>query len=176
MKVENSELPTASSSADSEVSPLYLDFDIPTDNSCESGTPQAAFLPNPSSNPWQNQLQLTEESECDEIEKMMELLGLSRMDDKTCCINSYNCEGSFYENIVGVKGPKCWKEVERLNGWIDFLYNGGDSEKRKEPFKLAHLLLGKASLLSKGDDDSELELDFPSTLDEYLKHDYYLEP
>lgn len=44
----------------------------------------------------------------------MELLGLSGMDDETCCFNSYNYDESFYEKIVGVKGPKCGKEVESI--------------------------------------------------------------
>lgn len=177
LKVENSELPKTSSqynstSTDSEVSPLYLNFN-PTDNSYESETQVSASLSNPSSTPSQNvsdKSLSTDESECDEIDKMIKLLGLKTMNDEMSCVNSYNCEDSFYEKIVGVKGPKCRKEVKRLNGWIDFFCNG-ESDKRKEPFKLAHLLLGKASLLFGDGDDDDSELEFPSTLSEFLKID-----
>ncbi|KAL9682603.1 hypothetical protein QQ045_014405 [Rhodiola kirilowii] len=173
LKMEKGKLPSSApsqcncTSTGSAVSPLYLDFDS-TNISCGSETPRA-FLSNSSSTPSHNvsdQLHLVE-SECDEIEMMMGLLGLSGEKDEEVCCNSCNCEGGFYEKIVGVKGPKCGKEVERLNVWIDY-YCKGEREERKEPLRLAHLLLGKASLVF-GDDEPDLE--FPSTLDEFLKND-----
>ncbi|KAF2282838.1 hypothetical protein GH714_043129 [Hevea brasiliensis] len=35
------------------------------------------------------------------------------------CDDSCRCEGGFYEKIVGAKGPKCKKEVERLEGGLE---------------------------------------------------------
>uniref|UniRef100_A0A2P2P049 Uncharacterized protein MANES_17G067400 n=1 Tax=Rhizophora mucronata TaxID=61149 RepID=A0A2P2P049_RHIMU len=157
-----------------------------------SSSPQFS---SPQQNPSQERPQIeprdvTEEKSCDldEIQLLMQLLGLSGFggrdqgkgeDQKEgvcgdgngngnggeCC----GFEGGFYEKIVGVKGPKCGKEVERLDGWIRYLLGkeAGDGleEKRMEPFRLALLLLGKAALkLDEG-------LEFPSTIDEFLKFD-----
>uniref|UniRef100_A0A7N0SWB0 Uncharacterized protein n=1 Tax=Kalanchoe fedtschenkoi TaxID=63787 RepID=A0A7N0SWB0_KALFE len=173
MKLENGEAPSAPSQqdctlTDSVASPLYLDFDPTNGSSCKSETPRV-FLssPSPSSASQEVSVQVpmeSEISECDEIEELMALLGLSEEGDDDiggCSCNSCNCEGGFYEKIVGVEGPKCVREVARLNGWIEHF-----RKEKKEPFRLAHLLLGKASLHS-GDD----ELEFPSTLDEFLKND-----
>ncbi|KAK9936723.1 hypothetical protein M0R45_013551 [Rubus argutus] len=74
------------------------------------------------------------------------------------------------EHIVGVKGPKCGKEVERLEGWINYFLNG-DGEGKIEPFRLAHLLLSKAAFVSEGADHGFGGLDFPSTIGDFLCND-----
>lgn len=118
----------------------------------------------------------TEDDEIDEIEQLIRLLGLSEEEEEeeeegeeggSDC-NSCHCEGGFYSKIVGVKGPKCRKEMKRLDGWIKFF-----REEKKEPLRLAHLLLGKRVLLSQGgDDDHGLGgLEFPSTIQEFLHSD-----
>lgn len=84
--------------------------------------------------------------------------------------NSCHCEGGFYSKIVGVKGPKCEKEVERLDGWIKYFLNRGGEEKI-EPFRLSHLLLSKAAFLSEVDDGTLDVLDFPSTIEDFLLND-----
>ncbi|TKY59623.1 hypothetical protein E2542_SST16714 [Spatholobus suberectus] len=106
----------------------------------------------------------------DDIEQLMQLLGLSEeqeqrdgFDDGGSC----HCEGGFYAKIVGVEGPKCRKEMLRLDGWIKHFLNGGGEEKQ-EPLRLAHLLLGKAAFISDG---AFGELDFPSTIQEFLHTD-----
>lgn len=107
---------------------------------------------------------------------MIRLLGLldEEDDDKeesggSGC-NSCHCEGGFYSKIVGVKGPKCGKEVKRLDGWIKYFREG-----HKEPLRLAHLLLGKRVFVSAdgdgNDDDGFGGLEFPSTIQEFLHTD-----
>ncbi|KAK7399770.1 hypothetical protein VNO78_10960 [Psophocarpus tetragonolobus] len=106
----------------------------------------------------------------DDIERLMQLLGLSEeqeQGDGFDDVDSCHCEGGFYSKIVGVEGPKCRKEVLRLDGWIKHFLNGGGEEKQ-EPFRLAHLLLGKAAFISDG---ASGELDFPSTIQEFLHTD-----
>lgn len=107
----------------------------------------------------------------DEIEQLMQLLGLSeekkQRDDGFDDGGSCHCEGGFYEKIVGVEGPKCRKEVLRLDGWINHFLNGGGKEKL-EPLRLAHLLLGKAAFNS---DAAFEDLKFPSTIQEFLHTD-----
>ena len=66
-----------------------------------------------------------------------------------------------------MEGPKCRKEVLRLDGWINHFMNGGGEEKQ-EPLRLAHLLLGKSAFVSDG---AFGELDFPSTIQEFLHTD-----
>ncbi|KAJ7947272.1 Aldolase-type TIM barrel [Quillaja saponaria] len=95
-----------------------------------------------------------EEEEIDDMELLMRLLGLSEEKERQWIgfddeyyngVNSCHCEGGFYAKIVGVKGPTCEKEVKRLYEWIQhLLYCNG--EGRKEPLRLAHLLLGKSCL------------------------------
>ncbi|KAF5191351.1 hypothetical protein FRX31_019056 [Thalictrum thalictroides] len=91
--------------------------------------------------------------------------------------------GSFYSKIVGVKGPKNKKEMDRLDGWIKYFLSDNDVNdddegvKVKEPLRLIHLLIGKAIALANeggGDScgDSGFEdMDFPSTVEEFLEHD-----
>lgn len=99
----------------------------------------------------------------------MELLGLSdSKDDDQQRVGG--CDEGFYAKIVGVKGPKCDKEVKRLEGWIKYFSNGSGKDERIEPLRLAHLLLGKAAFFS-GDSDGYGGLEFPSTLNEFLCND-----
>ncbi|XP_058731296.1 uncharacterized protein LOC131603064 isoform X1 [Vicia villosa] len=111
----------------------------------------------------------------DEIEELMMLLGMSEKqrggfdfegDDGDC--DSCHCEGGFHSKIVGVEGPKCKKEVLRLDGWIKHFLNGDHGVEKKEPLRLAHLLLGKAAFISEGGFGG---LDFPSTIQEFLHTD-----
>ncbi|KAK9268024.1 hypothetical protein L1049_010463 [Liquidambar formosana] len=111
-----------------------------------------------------------EEDEIDDIERLIQLLGLSDCREEeqeeesgNCGGNSCHCEGGFYAKIVGVKGPKCVKEVERLEGWIKHFSSGGVHE-RIEPLRLAHLLLGKAAFVL-GDTSVFGGLEFPSTIE-----------
>ncbi|XVE51572.1 hypothetical protein DITRI_Ditri02bG0052400 [Diplodiscus trichospermus] len=111
----------------------------------------------------------------DDIEYFMQLLGLSDNREEiqkrekqkavVCGGNSCGCECGFYEKIVGVKGPKCEKEVERMEGWIRYFLRTGS-----EPLRLAFLLMGKAAFESHEDCGSE-SLEFPSVIDEFLKID-----
>lgn len=122
-----------------------------------------------------------EAQDVDEIEWLMKLLGMSEEQrdgfdfegDEDC--DSCHCEGGFYSKIVGVEGPKCKKEVLRLNGWIQHFLNGdGDGVirvEKKEPLRLAHLLLGKAVFVSESADSGFGGLVFPSTIQEFLHND-----
>ncbi|XAR72443.1 hypothetical protein NMG60_11019078 [Bertholletia excelsa] len=107
----------------------------------------------------------------DEINSLIQLLGLSDCEQdqqkNLDLVPSY--DGGFYSKIVGVKGPKCRKEVKRLEGWIKHFLNN-DGEERREPLRLAHLLLCKAALLSEHDDDGG-RFQFPSTIEEFLLND-----
>ncbi|KAM0017046.1 hypothetical protein Hdeb2414_s0028g00703561 [Helianthus debilis subsp. tardiflorus] len=98
------------------------------------------------------------------VDSMIELLGLS------------DCKGAempdvgddeFYDKIVKVKGPKCKKEVERLDNWIKYFLNSG-----REPLRLAHLLMAKAAVVAAGGGD---ELEFPCTVNEFLENDLPLD-
>ncbi|KAK7319294.1 hypothetical protein RJT34_04013 [Clitoria ternatea] len=111
----------------------------------------------------------------DDIVQLMQLLGLSveqveQRDGFDDDCNSCHCEGGFYSKIVGLEGPKCKKEVLRLDGWIKHFMNGGDGEKL-EPLRLAHLLLGKAAFVSESGDGGFEGLEFPSTIQQFLHTD-----
>ncbi|MED6118843.1 hypothetical protein PIB30_006338 [Stylosanthes scabra] len=113
-----------------------------------------------------SQLEEANDDDDDDIERLMQLLGLSeeeQWDDALQDGGSCHCEGGFHSKIVGVVGPKCSREVKRLDGWINHFLNGGGEDKL-EPLRLAHLLLGKAAFVS-GD------LEFPSTIQEFLHND-----
>ncbi|PWA44229.1 hypothetical protein CTI12_AA527900 [Artemisia annua] len=69
----------------------------------------------------------------------------------------------FFDKVVKVKGPKCRKEVERLDGWIKFFLESGS-----EPLRLAHLLLAKAAVCGEGEGE---RVEFPDTVDEFLHND-----
>lgn len=121
----------------------------------------------------------------DEIQSLIQLLGFSdhkegveEEEGKSFAFGLKNSGGipgncghecGFYSKIVGVKGPKCGKEVERLEGWIKHFRNDG-GEGRREPLRLAHLLLAKAAYLSEGSDASG-KFEFPSTVVEFLHND-----
>ncbi|GAV83312.1 hypothetical protein CFOL_v3_26760 [Cephalotus follicularis] len=187
-------------SQESLSSPIYLDFDQPNSNSTlqESSEPPLAFLSCSPQFPTiqQNPPQTTEIhgiKDIDDIELLIEMLGLSdcykqqnheeeeeeeEEEEKERggvgggkCGNKCECEGGFYEKIVGVKGPKCEKEVERMEGWIKYFMGGDDNGERREPLRLALLLLGKAAFASGGGDFSLGVVDFPSTIEEFFKID-----
>ncbi|CAJ1935852.1 unnamed protein product [Sphenostylis stenocarpa] len=160
-------------------SPIFLQSNCSQNcPSQDSGEPPQAFLsvsqefPTTHQNPSQREHVTPEnEAEDDDIEQLMQLLGLSdeqeqrdSFDDCASC----HCEGGFYAKVVGVEGPKCGKEVLRLDGWIKHFLTGGGEEKL-EPLRLAHLLLGKAAFVSDG--GAYGELDFPSTIKEFLHTD-----
>ncbi|PIA30093.1 hypothetical protein AQUCO_05700067v1 [Aquilegia coerulea] len=68
--------------------------------------------------------------------------------------------GSFYSKIVGVKGPKNEKEMDRLDGWIKYFLSNNDDEgiNVMEPLRLIHLLIGKAVVIAneeKGDSNGD---------------------
>ncbi|XP_048141577.1 forkhead box protein G1-like [Rhodamnia argentea] len=97
----------------------------------------------------------------DDIDRLMRMLGLGNREPKSrggggagCGdAGACECEGGFYERIAGVKGPKCPKEAERLDRWIECFLNGrggGDGDERVEPLRLVHLLLGKAASVCEG--------------------------
>lgn len=100
---------------------------------------------------------------------MIKVLGLNDFDGKGPKMPEI-VDDEFYDKIVKVKGPRCKKEVERLDGWIKYFLNNNDNGgKALEPFRLAHLVLAKAAFVS-GDGDGD-GLEFPSTVDEFLQND-----
>lgn len=123
----------------------------------------------------------------DDIQRLIQLLGLSdcycngdnkeeeegererhRIVGNSCDFDEG--EDGFYAKIVGVKGPKCGKEVERLEGWIQYFMNG--EMERREPLRLAYLLLGKAAFENKEDADCGYGgLDFPTSVQQFLLND-----
>lgn len=120
----------------------------------------------------------------DDIQQLIQLLGLSDYEQKLegkkveverrvgfgC--GSCHCEGGFYLKIAGVTGPKCGKEVERLESWIKYFLIGGCGEENGiEPLRLALLLLGKAAFVSGGGDCGFGGLDFPSAIEDFLMND-----
>ncbi|XP_031279692.1 uncharacterized protein LOC116138102 [Pistacia vera] len=178
------------SSTESLGSPIYLQFDQTHNNSTlqESGNSEApqAFLSlspefprstqqsPPQINPTTTQDQ--ESNDVDDIKMLMQLLGISdhfeerneKEEDRGGVGNCCECEGGFYEKIIGVKGPKCEKEVERLEGWIKYFLG---SCKGEEPLRLAYLLMGKAAFALDRDECGFGGLEFPSTIDGFLKND-----
>lgn len=100
----------------------------------------------------------------------MQLLRLSDSQEvnERAEVNNVGCDDEFYRKIVGAKGPKNAKEVGRLEGWIKHFLNG----EKKEPLRLAHLLLAKAAFVhSDNDCDGFGGFSFPSTIDEFLQND-----
>ncbi|KAL9264733.1 hypothetical protein AKJ16_DCAP19954, partial [Drosera capensis] len=125
------------------------------------------------------------EDNVDDIELLIQLLGLTDLKEKQsnehanledANINlkhkhddseECHCRGGFYEKVVVMKGPKCEKEVKRLDRWIGYC-GRTNGKQRKEPLRLAHLLLGKAAYLSREGSGSEA-LEFPSTVHDFLQ-------
>ncbi|KAM7256812.1 hypothetical protein ACFE04_012553 [Oxalis oulophora] len=109
----------------------------------------------------------------DDIEQLIQMLGLSDIcedspeDSDFCATCGDKCECEFYEKIVGVKGPKCEREVKRMDGWIKHYLGNGYRDEKMEPLRLAFLLLGKAAF---GDCGFE-GIEFPSSIQEFLKID-----
>lgn len=171
---------------------MYLRFDqTVTDNTAssalEESEPPQEFLSNsPDFPPTQkdsvqgkNKFNLeldVERSELDEIQLLMELLNLSDFEgqgETTKIGFDLGCDDEFYGKIVGARGPKSIKEAERLEGWIKHFLNGGaGAGEVKEPFRLAHLLLGKSAFLNSLEGSDGLGgFEFPSTIDEFLLND-----
>ncbi|XP_077210687.1 uncharacterized protein LOC143846156 [Tasmannia lanceolata] len=156
---------TTTSETDGLTSPIYLNYHQSNSPNIQDSDPPQEFLSDSIESP------PSDDNDGDDIERLMDLLGYvsdcgeGRRDLKG---NSCLCNGEFYSNVVGMKGPKCEKEMERLEKWIRFYSN--DSGERREPLRLAHLLLAKAVYLD-GDDCSFGGMEFPSTVEEFLKND-----
>ncbi|XP_042486484.1 uncharacterized protein LOC122066704 [Macadamia integrifolia] len=190
---DSSQLTThcSSSSTDHLGSPIFLNYDHTNNSSSlQDSDPPQDFLSHsidfPPTQEDPTQLDIEQHNETvneaednkDDIEQLIELLGLSELkleedDEKEGrekrLINGTSgscfCDGGFYSKIAGVNGPKCEKEMERLNGWIKYLLNDGE-EGRSEPLSLVYLLLGRAACA-----DGLEGLEFPSTIEEFLQND-----
>lgn len=112
----------------------------------------------------------------EDIARLMALLGLlpppwdgdDGRDSGGC-----DCSGGdgFLAKIVGVVGPKCEKEKRRVEGWIEH-YCGDGGGGCREPARLAHLLLAKASWSWDGEGPGDgAAIAFPSTVKEFLDRD-----
>ncbi|XP_057949165.1 uncharacterized protein LOC131144497 [Malania oleifera] len=181
-------------------SPIYLPSDQlkPSSTRLQDSEPPGEFLSNSSEftpihedppqskgvDCPQNTVSEANDLVIDDIERLIQLLGLSdcreEERERVGLVSKCNggsgepchCDAGFYEKIVGVKGPKCVKEVERLEGWIKHFSTGGgcSGEEKREPLRLAHLLLGKAAFLS-GNGCGFEGFEFPSTVQEFLQND-----
>lgn len=171
-------------------SPLYLNFEQPNTNTINSAfqdsEPPRQFLsssfdfPQTIENPLQEQTADKFEVESfDEINLLVRLLGLFDCDKQKkeelsgvdLGFENGGDDSRFYAKVVEMKGPKCKKEVERMDGWIkNFMSESDGEEGNKEPLRLAHLLLGKFAFVSQGSDRFE-GLGFPSTIKEFLQND-----
>ncbi|KAL2475062.1 Uncharacterized protein Adt_35798 [Abeliophyllum distichum] len=186
---QNQENIINSQPTDSLGSPIYLDYDHATTTNASTSSIQESEVPREfltnspdfpqthDSPPQENHggiqepvHQTKENNLDDDIVLLMQLLGLSHCEEPYKREESFNvgCDDEFYRKILGMKGPKNEKEVERLEGWINHFLNG----EKKEPFRLAHLLLGKAIVLhSENNSDDFGGFEFPSTIDEFLQND-----
>ncbi|PUZ47625.1 hypothetical protein GQ55_7G181300 [Panicum hallii var. hallii] len=111
----------------------------------------------------------------EDIARLMALLGLSppptEVDgcrDADDGMAGCDCSGAggFLAKVVGVAGPKCDGEKRRLDAWIRHYYHrekGGRCRVR-EPARLAHLLLARAS-------SDTTAAAFPATVKEFLDRD-----
>ncbi|CAN6235352.1 unnamed protein product [Urochloa humidicola] len=87
----------------------------------------------------------------EDIARIMALLGLSPPPDADADDGTGGCECSgadgFLARVVGVPGPKCDGEKRRLDAWIRHYHRGegGRGCRVREPARLAHLLLARAS-------------------------------
>lgn len=168
-------------STESIGSPLYLNsLPLPATTASdlqESEVPQEFlsnspdFAPTQVEYPPQESKGKVEENGVDDIDMLMQLLGLSDCEGggSQRVGQKLGCDDGFFGEIVGVKGIKSRKELERLDGWIKHFLNG--EKERREPLRLAHLLLGKAAFLHSMDSDEFEGLEFPSTIDEFLQND-----
>ncbi|KAE8810020.1 hypothetical protein D1007_13341 [Hordeum vulgare] len=112
-----------------------------------------------------------------DIARLMALLGLSPppwIGDDGRDSGGCDCSGGdgFLAKVVGVVGPKCEKEQSRVDGWIEHYYGDGDSGGCREPARLAHLLLAKASWSWDGEGpEDRAAIAFPSAVKEFLDRD-----
>ncbi|RCV34106.1 hypothetical protein SETIT_7G136300v2 [Setaria italica] len=106
----------------------------------------------------------------EDIAWLMALLGLSPPpppdgdgDDGT---GGCDCSGAdgFLARVVGVAGPKCDGEKRRLDAWIRHYHRGGGGGCSREPARLAHLLLARAS-------SDAAAVASPATVKEFLDRD-----
>lgn len=192
---------SSSSSADSVSqslsTPLYLlssNHRMTNDSDCnnpatipDSSVPPQAFFSSSSevlSTPHRNPRPIESpdssdsraECEIDDIAKLVKLLGMAehvrKSQEKAERRDLGGEDDSFYEKIVGVKGPKSEKEAERLDGWIEHFMNGNNGEEVMEPLRLAHLLLGKSAFMHNSREDCGYGgLEFPDTVEDFLQND-----
>ena len=113
----------------------------------------------------------------EDIARLMALLGLSPPppDGDDGCdagggTGGCDCSGAdgFLAKVVGVAGPKCDGEKRRLDAWIRHYYHrreGGGCRVR-EPARLAHLLLARAS-----SSDAAAAVVAPATVVDFLERD-----
>jgi hypothetical protein len=128
--------------------------------------------------PQQDSIDDKEDDDSEEdIARLMALLGLSPPpwdgDDDGRDSGGCDCSGGdgFLAKVVGVVGPKCDKEKRRVEGWIEH-YCGGGGGGCREPARLAHLLLAKASWSWDGEGSGDgAAIAFPSTVKEFLDRD-----
>ncbi|RLM73051.1 hypothetical protein C2845_PM15G11730 [Panicum miliaceum] len=111
----------------------------------------------------------------EDIARLMALLGLSPPPpdvdggrDADDSVGGCDCSGAdgFLAKVVGVAGPKCDGEKRRLDAWIRHYYHrekGGGCRVR-EPARLAHLLLARAS-------SDTTAAAFPAAVKEFLERD-----
>ncbi|KAG8045516.1 hypothetical protein GUJ93_ZPchr0008g13974 [Zizania palustris] len=116
----------------------------------------------------------------EDIARLMALLGLSpprggsdpgRNDDDDDHSGGCDCSGGdgFLAKVVGVVGPKCDKEKKRVDGWLEYYYRDGEC---REPARLAHLVLAKASWSWEEEGHrSASPIVFPTTVKEFLDRD-----
>ncbi|KAK9074344.1 hypothetical protein SSX86_006942 [Deinandra increscens subsp. villosa] len=161
-------------------SPIYFHNHQTNTSSTLHEQPPQEFLsindsePNPNPNQNQNpklnnpETNFSETTTVGDIGSMIQLLKLSDFDGKGPEMPDLAGD-EFYDKIVKVKGPKCKEEVERLDNWIKYLKNSGG----REPLRLAHLLMAKAAFVSasRGGDGGGDGMEFPSTVDEFLRND-----
>jgi hypothetical protein len=178
-------------STESLGSPIFLHFDQSVSYAStfqENSEPPQEFLSSsPQTQPQSDGLEHpktvveTENEAVDDIQRLIQLLGLSDCEEKEEEAergraglgggSSCDWEDGFYAKIVGVKGPKCRKEVQRLEGWIEYFTNGCGVEEREEPLRLAYLILGKAAFVSEDADCGFGGMESPSSIEEFLQND-----
>nr|CAD1842543.1 unnamed protein product [Ananas comosus var. bracteatus] len=149
--------PQASSSIDPSGSPIFLAYPQSNLRDSDSGSgPARDFLSSSSSEEEKGGEDHADqkEQECDtgddEIEHLMNLLDVE-VDVEGAGEAAESCgECEFYAKVAGVRGPKCEKERQRLEGWVEHFYRGWRGAGRREPARLAHLLLAKASCSATG--------------------------
>lgn len=176
--IERQEIINSTQQTDSLGTPIYLytqsaTINTNSSNFLESEAPQEFLSRSPPANHDEaevgNRVDRPERLDLDgDVGALMQLLRLSEVKEKAGGDDA-GCEcddDEFFERIVAVKGPKNAKELRRLEGWIKHFLKGGE---RREPFRLVHLLLGKAALIQS--DDGFGGLVFPSTINEFLQVD-----